>query len=238
MTTYGADMHATVRLERSRGIKLGQVHYLAGLPIGVGTEIAMVDVIELPDRNDYEAVLHYEPSTYFAIAGGANVLRVLERIDDDVEGVLDFFSTEPALVHPTHSSMQFPEERELAALSSLRARLRVVSECLEGMDSSPGVVMPDPYRRLAACLDDLKELWETEFSSAITDDEISRLLQEVFDGKQQLEADGMVKHDVDGFPALERFASFAELLEVLKLRTSALANAVDERLARGGPLVS
>jgi hypothetical protein len=231
VTTYGADISATVRLERLHGISLGQVRYLVGLPVGVGTEIAMVDVEALPDKNNYEAVLKYEPSTYFAIAGGADVLRVLEKIDDAVDGILKFFSTEAALLHTTHPSLQTEEERELAALSSLRSRLRIVSQRLETMEVSQGVVMPDPYRGLGAYLDDLRELWESSFSHSVTDDEVHQLILRLFASKAELEEQGIVKHDIDGFPALERLSNFADLLANLIARTQALAVALDERMS-------
>jgi hypothetical protein len=230
VTTYGADIAATMQLERVRGISLGQVRYLVGLPVGVGTEIAMIDILDLPDESDYEVALRYEPATYFAIGGGANVVRVLEEIEGAVEGILRLFSTEAALLHTTHPSLQTPGERELTALRSIRARLRIITQRLETMDVSPGVVMPDPYSALGAYIDDLSGLWESEFSSSVNDEAVRELVERLFGSQAALEEDGIVRHDVNGLPALERLSKFAELLEGLKKHTETLAAAIDQRL--------
>ena len=160
VTTYGADMGIELSAEYVRGITLGQYHFLVGLPVAVGTELAMVDVLDLSDDKNYDVSLRYVPSTYFAIAGGVNALKVLEKIDEAVSKIFDFFSTEAPLLHEMHPALQSPEDRELAAMSSLRARLRFVAGALRGINVSPGVVAPNPYRAWRVYLDDLLTLWD------------------------------------------------------------------------------
>ncbi len=230
MTTYGADLDIQLRSTRARGIVLGEVHFLVGLPIGVGTELARVDIVEVEDDDTYELELEYTPSTYFAIAGGAKVLSVLDGINETVSGILEFFSAEPTLLHGTHPALQTGEERQVVALQSLRERMRKLSDALSGMDTSPGFVAPDPYRGLELYMDDLLRVWDEELAVDVADDEIGAGVALVRDAKDRLESDGIARHDVERLPAVERRATFAALVADLASAVARLMKTLDRRL--------
>jgi hypothetical protein len=202
----------------------------------VGTELLKVDITDLPDENDYEVVLLYEPSTYFAFAGGAKVERVLKDIDQAVEEVIRFFAIEPALLRRKRPEAESPEERKEVMLQSLLARLAVIRERLEIMGKGLGVEMPDPYRPLRAYFKDLETLWRTEFRPGISDSGIVELVESVFACRSDLEERGLIEHDIQGLPALERIEPYPELVTRLELAIGLLEQAIKQQLGVGARL--
>lgn len=230
VTVYGAGETPQVQLQTARGIRLGTPYYLVGLPIAPGTEVLKIDVVDLPHPDEYEVILLYQPSTYYALSNGAKVERILQDIDEAVDGILELFASEPSLLRSPHRELESPEEAEEVALRSLKARLPMILDRLQFMGRGLGVEMPDPYRLLRAHFNDLQGLWETEFSVSIGDARIRELVEQVFACRADLEEQGLREHEIEGLPALERVEPYPGLVMRLERVVGLLQVTVEKRL--------
>lgn len=229
VTTYGAGETPRVRVESATGITFGQAHYLVGLSITIGTEIAYVDIKEWPEPDDYDLSLSYEPSTYFAFPGGAKIELVLAQIDGAVEAILELMARETALLGETHPDLRSDTERELVALTSLRSRLVIVLERLLEIGGT-GVQFPDPYLPLKAFLEDLRRLWDDDFSQEVKDPDIAQIVERAFICKEDPESHGLVEHSLDGARVFERHARYPELAGQLETVLKELDRSTEQRI--------
>jgi len=231
LTTLGADDDLRLEVLHASGIRLGVPHFLVGPPIGPGTELLLIDIVELPDPHNFELQLSYTPSTYFALHGGPGAERVLNDIDEAVGWIVEVFAAEPALLRAKPTNEETAEDRERVSLKCLRARLPLIMERLDDMGRDLVVMAPNPYLPIGAQLTDLADLWQTELASAIRDPAIVQMADLVFESQAALEANGLVPNEGPyGVPAIQLVDAYPELVMRLMLAIGLLTQLAEGRL--------